>query len=122
MSAESGGRGEITILDIKEDELKNGVLGLVVAIVEIIQDALRLQAIKRMEGGSLSAEEIERLGEALLDLEEAVEKIKVEMGINESVRSVRQGLDGIVDDVIDSIVNPSRWARAALVPHEGQGI
>ncbi len=122
MSSESGGRGKITILDIKEDELKNGVLGLVVAIVEIIQDALRLQAIKRMEGGSLSAEEIERLGEALLDLEDAIEKIKVEMGISESVRSVRQGLDGIVDDVIDSIVNPSQWARAAPVPHEGQGI
>jgi len=38
-------------IDIDERNLKHGVLGLVVALVEIIKDALRLQALKRMEGG-----------------------------------------------------------------------
>lgn len=100
-------------IDIDEDNLKHGVLGLVLALVEIIQDALRLQAFKRMEGGSLTEEETERLGEALMDLDIAIEEIKKEQGITESVKSVRDGLDSIVDDVIDKIINPERWKEEA---------
>lgn len=96
-------------IDINEDNLKHGVLGLVLALVEIIRDALRLQALKRMEGGSLTEEEVERLGKALMDLDTAIEGIKEEQGVTEAVQSVRDGLDSIVDDVIDKIVNPERW-------------
>ena len=96
-------------IDIDEDNLKHGVLGLVLALVEIIRDTLRLQAFKRMEGGSLTEEEIERLGEALMDLDIAIEEIKKEQGITESVKSVRDGLDSIVDDVLDRIINPEKW-------------
>jgi len=96
-------------IDIDEDNLKHGVLGLVLALVEIIRDALKLQAFKRMEGGSLTEEEVERLGEALVDLDTAIEAIKEEQGVTEAVQSVRDGLDSIVDDVIDKIVNPERW-------------
>jgi len=100
-------------IDIDEDNLKHGVLGLVLALVEIIQDALRLQAFKRMEGGTLSEEEIERLGEALQDLDIAIEEIKKEQGVTESVKSVRDGLDSIVDDVLDKMINPERWRKEA---------
>lgn len=99
----------MTKLDIDENDLKSGVLGLVIALVEIIKEALRLEAMRRMEGGSLTEEEMERLGEALMDLDAAVEKIKVEQGIVDSVKAVRDGLDKIVDDVLDNILNPSRW-------------
>lgn len=100
-------------IDIDEDNLKHGVLGLVIALVEIIKDALRLQALKRMEGGSLTEEEIDRLGQALMDLDIAIEEIKKEQGITESVKSVRDGLDNIVDDVLDKIINPERWKKEA---------
>ena len=96
-------------IDIDEKNLKHGVLGLVVALVEIIKDALRLQALKRMEGGSLTEEEMERLGEALMDLDTAIEEMKKEQGITESVKSVRDGLDNIVDEVLDKMINPERW-------------
>jgi len=100
-------------IDIDEDNLKQGVLGLVIALVEIIRDALRLQAFKRMEGGSLTEEEVERLGQALSDLDTAIEGIKEEQGLIESVKSVRDGLDSIVDEVIDKIINPERWEKEA---------
>lgn len=96
-------------IDINEDNLKHGVLGLVLAIVEVIRDALRIQALKRMESGILTEEECERLGEALMDLDVALEEIKEEQGITESVQAVRDGLDEIVDNVIDRMVNPERW-------------
>jgi len=100
-------------IDIDENNLKHGILGLVVALVEIIQDALKLQAFKRMEGGSLTEEELERLGEALMDLDVAIEEMKKEQGITESVKSVRDGLDSIVDDVLDKMINPERWRKEA---------
>ncbi len=103
------------ILDIDEKDLKNGVLGLVVALVEIIKEALRLQALKRMEAGSLTEPEIERLGEALMDLDGAIEKIKLEIGITESVKAVRDGLDRVVDDLLDSMLNPGRWEETQSV-------
>ena len=42
-------------LEINEKELKQGVLGLVMALVEVIHEALKHQAVRRMEGGSLTA-------------------------------------------------------------------
>ena len=96
-------------IHIDEDNLKHGVLGLVLAIVEVIRDALKIQALKRIDSGILNEEECERLGKALMDLDLALESIKEEQGIAESVRAVRDGLDDIVDTVIDRIVNPERW-------------
>ena len=96
-------------IDIDEANLKQGVLGLVIALVEIIRDALKLQAIKRMEGGSLTEDEVERLGRALMELDIAIDEIKEEQGITESVQAVRDGLDDIVDDVLDKLINPERW-------------
>ncbi len=106
------------MLDIDEDNLKHGVLGLVIALVEIIRDALRIQAFRRMDGGSLTDEECERLGEPLLDLDVAIEEIKEEQGITESVQAVREGLDEIVEEVVDRMVNPERWRKEA----EKQGV
>lgn len=99
------------MIDIDEDNLKSGVLGLVLALVEIIKDALKLQAVKRMEGGSLNDEEIERLGRSFKELDAAIEHIKEEQGVGEAVQSVRDGLDNIVDDCLDKIANPARWEK-----------
>jgi len=97
------------VLEIDEDNLKHGVLGLVMAIVEVVRDALQIQALKRMESGMLSEEEMNRLGQALMELDIAVEEIKMEQGITESVKAVRDGLDEVVDDVLDRMINPERW-------------
>jgi len=97
------------VLDIDEENLKQGVLGLVIALVEVIKDALKHQAMRRIESGSLSEEEIERLGAALMELDVAIAEIKEEQGITETVKSVRGGLDDLVDDVLDKMVNLEKW-------------
>jgi hypothetical protein len=94
----------VTTVDIDEGDLRQGLIGLVVAIVEIVADALELQAIRRMDGGSLSDVEIDRLGEALMDLDQALAQLKVDMGVEEAVRSVRDGLDQVARDLVDSEV------------------
>lgn len=97
-------------LKIDEDNLKHGLLGLVMALVEVIRDALKHQAFRRMESGRLTPDEIERLGRALASLDEVIEDIKRDQGIAEAVRAVRDGLDDVVDEVIDRIINPEQWA------------
>jgi hypothetical protein len=97
------------MIDIEEDNLKQGVLGLVMAVVEIIRDALRTQVLRRVEGESLTDEEMDRLGRALMDLDVAIDGIKEDMGLAETVQSVRDGLDDIVDDVVRKLIDPREW-------------
>lgn len=102
-------------IEIDKGELKHGVLGLVLALVEVIVDALRTQAVLRVESQTLSDDEIERLGLALLDLDEAIVQIKEEQGISEAVRSVRSGLDEMVDDLLRPLVS----GEDACLEHRG---
>jgi len=64
-----------------------------------------------MESGNMSEEDITSLGEALMDLGEALEKIKDENKIATTVRNIRWSLDDLVDDVLDRMINPERWAE-----------
>jgi len=96
------------MIKIDEGKLKEGVLGLVMAVVEIIRDALQSQATRRMESGRLAEEEIERLGRALADLDVAIEDIKHEQGLEQAVQSVRDGLDDLVNLVVQQVAGPGR--------------
>ncbi len=100
-------------LTVDEKSLKHGVLSLVVTLVEVIQESLEAQAVRRMEGGELTEAELDRLGESLLELDEALDQIKADHGITKSVADLRRGLDDVVDDVVDKLVNPVRWAEEA---------
>lgn len=96
-------------MQVDETSLKNGLLTLVVTLVEVIEEALESQAIRRLEGGGLSEAEQERLGQALLDLDEAIEQIKDDHGLTASVADLRRGLDDVVGDLVDRLANPVRW-------------
>lgn len=106
-------------IEIDDKELKNGLLGLVLAIVEIIRDTLKIQSVKRMEGGSLTEEQIERLGKALLELDKAIDKLKEEQGVSEAVRSVRDGLDDLVTRMVHSVADPAGLATKSKVSAHG---
>lgn len=95
------------VIDIDEDNLKQGLLGLVVALVEIIKEALERQALRRIESGKISADEEARLSEALADLDEALEHIKKENDLEDVVESVNDGLT----EVADIFLNPERWEK-----------
>ena len=92
------------VVDIDEKNLKHGLLGLVIAVVEVVADTLKAQAAHRMDGGSLTEEEVERLGGALMELDDAIDEIKREQGISEAVQSVRDQLDDLADTVINDIL------------------
>ncbi len=99
-------------VEIDEDNLKKGLLGLLVALIEVIQEVLEGQALRRMESGKLREEEVERLGNALMDLNAAIESLKKEHNLEDAVKELREGLDGIVREALEETINPASW-------HEG---
>ena len=63
------------------EAIENGLARLVLSIIELVRRLLEKQALRRMDAGNLSEEEIERLGEALMKLEEKMEEMKSVFGL-----------------------------------------
>jgi len=70
-------------INIDPEKVEEGLVKLVLALVELIRQLLVRQAIRRMESGSLSSDEIERLGLTLMRLEEKMEELKEHFGIED---------------------------------------
>ena len=58
------------------EAVENGLAKLVLSIIELVRRLLERQALRRMDGGNLTDEEIERLGAALMRLEEKMDEMK----------------------------------------------
>ena len=65
------------------EAVENGLAKLVLSIVELIRRLLERQALRRMDGGNLTEEEIERLGLALMKLEDKMEELKRVFGLED---------------------------------------
>ena len=63
-------------LKLTPDNADSGLAKLVLTLVELIRKLVEKQAMRRVDGGSLSDEEIERLGETLMKLEMKMEELK----------------------------------------------
>lgn len=68
-------------LDASADDIEAGLARLVLTLVEFLRQVLEHQAVRRMEGGSLTDEEIENVGVALMRLEERLGEIKTVFGL-----------------------------------------
>ena len=63
------------------DDVRRSVAKLVLTLVDAIRQLLERQAIRRMENDTLTEEETERIGLALMRLEEAVRDIGAQFGL-----------------------------------------
>ena len=63
--------------------VENGLAKLVLSIIELIRRLLEKQALRRMDGGNLTEPEIERLGTALMKLEEKMAELKQTFGLTD---------------------------------------
>lgn len=64
------------------EEVQRSVARLVLALVEFLRKLMERQAIRRMEAGTLTEEEIESLGLALMKLEETLHDIARRFGLD----------------------------------------
>jgi hypothetical protein len=74
---DEAGRSLPQHINADPDGVEQGLAKLVLTLIELIRRLLEHQALRRMEGGSLTDEEIERLGETFMRLEQRMEELKV---------------------------------------------
>jgi hypothetical protein len=70
-------------IDADPERLESGLAGLVLTLVEFLRRVLEHQAVRRMEAGTLSEEEEERLGLAFLRLRDRMVEIRTTLGLSE---------------------------------------
>jgi hypothetical protein len=71
--------------------VENGLAKLVLSIIELVRRLLEKQALRRMDSGNLSEAEIERLGNALMKLEEKMAELKSTFGLSDKDLNLNLG-------------------------------
>lgn len=70
-------------INIDAQSVEQGLAKLVLTLIEFIRRLLEKQAVRRMEGGDLSPEQIEELGLALMRLEAKLQELKSQFGLTD---------------------------------------
>jgi hypothetical protein len=84
-------RGLPERLDIDPDAVQRDLARLVLTIVELLRRVVEHQAVRRMEDGDLSDTQVERMGAALLRLEEKLQEIRSVFGVAEHELNIDLG-------------------------------
>ena len=73
------------------ENVRNGLAQLVLTLVELLRELLERQALRRIDGGSLSDEEIERVGATFVRLAEEIENLKEYFGFTDEDLNIDLG-------------------------------
>lgn len=69
-------------VNVDPEGVEQGLAKLVLTLVEFLRQLLERQAIRRMDGGTLTDDEIERVGVALMRLEAKVKEMAEVFGLD----------------------------------------
>ncbi|MCK9422954.1 MAG: gas vesicle protein K [Bacteroidales bacterium] len=78
-------------VEVNPDNVDSGLAKLVLTLVELIRKLVEKQALRRIDGGSLSEAEIERLGETLMKLEMKMEELKKHFNLTDRDLNINLG-------------------------------
>jgi len=70
-------------LNSDPETAERGLAQLVLTVVELLRQLMERQALRRIEGGGLDDEQIERLGLGLMRLEQRMDELKAEFGFED---------------------------------------
>ena len=73
------------------EKLEKGLAQLVMTIIELLRQLMERQAIHRIEGGTLSPEEVERLGQTFMALAERMDELKEVFGLEDEDLNLNLG-------------------------------
>jgi len=78
-------------INVDPQSVEQGLAKLVLTLIEFIRRLLEKQAIRRMEGGDLSPQQIEDLGLALMKLEAKLNELKTQFGLEDEDLNIDLG-------------------------------
>jgi hypothetical protein len=68
-------------IDCSPENIEQGLAKLVLGLIELLRQLLERQAIRRMQGGSLTDQQVEEMGEALMKLERKIHELADHFGL-----------------------------------------
>lgn len=97
-------------LRVDGEKLQSGLARLVLSLVEVLREVVERQAVKRVESGSLTEAEVERLGKALMAVKRTVGEVAEQLGVKREELGL--GLKGAgmnsnvaLADLLDAIID-----------------
>lgn len=72
----------VQVADPASGDASNGLARLVLTLIQLLHDVLEKQAVRRMEAGTLTDDEIERVGRALMNQAEEIERLCEVLGVD----------------------------------------
>ena len=78
-------------IDANPDNVEKGLAKLVLTLIELLRQLMEKQGMRRIDRGSLTDEEVERLGITLMKLEEKMEELKKVFGIEKDELNLNLG-------------------------------
>ena len=70
-------------IEADPENVERGLAQLVLTLIELLRQVMERQALRRMEGGTLTDEQIERLGETFMKLEQRMEELTEHFGLDQ---------------------------------------
>jgi hypothetical protein len=77
------GAGRGARLELDADRVKNGLGQLVLTVIKLLHELLERQALRRIDAGSLTEEQIERIGLTLMGQAKEIDRLRREFGLEE---------------------------------------
>lgn len=73
------------------EDVEKGLAQLVLTVIELLRQLMERQALRRVDSGALSDDEVERLGKTLMLLASRMEELKREFGLQDSELNLNLG-------------------------------
>jgi hypothetical protein len=69
-------------MELDPENVERGLVTLVLTVVELIRQLMERQALRRVEAGGLTEQQIEQLGTTLMALEEKMAELREHFGLS----------------------------------------
>jgi hypothetical protein len=78
-------------LHLQPENVRNGLAQLVLTLVELLRELLERQALRRIDAGSLTTDEVERVGTTFLRLADEIDRLKQYFGFTDEDLNLNLG-------------------------------
>lgn len=101
----------MTRIDLDGDDAADGLIALVVAVIELLVETMEREAVRRMAAGQLTDEETERIGARFAAIEDELDRLKADADVERDVEDFRAQLHGLVDDAVSRVAEDEPLVR-----------
>ncbi len=78
-------------INADQSNVEQGLAKLVLTLIELLRQLLERQALRRIEGGTLTEDQIERLGETFMKLARKMDELKQTFGLSDEDLNLNLG-------------------------------